>query len=153
MYKGFIGWAKEPDKTEVKYIVEMIRDEEVWNKFLETEDIDLYEKQEFNDTSVALQYYFAWYVSKECYDIKMWQQVYINGEMILEEFIEPKGSLKYFMRLNVNREMKERMDSAERELIQVRKENELMNGFIKAMGKQFQDMFKEYCEKEIKKNE
>ena len=153
MYKDFIGWAKEPDKTEVKYIIEMIRDEEVWNKFLETEDIDLYEKQEFNDTSVALQYYFAWYVSKECYDIKMWQQVYINGEMILEEFIEPKGSLKYFMRLNVNREMKKRMDSAERELIQVRKENELMSEFIKAMGKQFQDMFKEYYERETKKND
>ena len=36
---------------------------------------------------------------------------------------------------------------------QSHKSNELMDGFIKAMGKQFQEMFKDYCKREEEKND
>lgn len=147
MYKDFIGWAKEPDKTETKYLIESIRDEKTWDKFLRTEDIDLYEKREYDNIADALQFYLTWYVSEKCYDIKMWQQVFMNGEMILEEFIEPKNTTKFTMREALDREMNRRMHKAEMETEQLNKSNELMNGFIMVMGKQFQDMFKEYCKR------
>lgn len=33
MYKSFIGYAKEPEKTETKYIIEYIADNKTWDKF------------------------------------------------------------------------------------------------------------------------
>ena len=153
MYKDFIGWAKDPEKTETKYLIESIRDKKIWDKFLRTEDIDLYEKREYDNIADALQFYLTWYVSEKCYDIKMWQQVFVNGEMILEEFVEPKNTTKFTMHEALDREMNTRMRSAETETERLRKSNELMSGFIKVMGKQFQDMFEEYCEREEKKNE
>lgn len=148
MYKSFIGWAKNPDKTETKYEIEYIADRKTWEKFLRTEDIDLYTKREYDNAADALQFYLTWYVSDKCYDIKMWQQIYVNGEMILEEYMEPSGGVKFTMREALNREMNTRMHNAEMETNRLRNSNELMSDFIKAMGKQFQDMFKDYCNRE-----
>ena len=148
MYKDFFGYAKEPDKTETKYIVESIRDEKIWNKFVRTEDLDLYEKRAYDNIADALTFYLTWFVSDDCYDIKMWQQIIIDGEVILEEFIEPKRSVINNMRSQIDNDMKKRLHNIEKENAELKNTNNVMSKFIKALGSQFEEMFKDFCRRE-----
>lgn len=148
MHKDFWGWSLEDEgkgTVETKYLIESITDEKTWSKFLKTEDINLYTKKEYDSIENALEYYLCWYVNKNCYDLKMWEQIYVNGEMVLKQMIEPKSTCKSVMRHSIDREMKDRMKQAERKAEELEHSNELYKGFLKAMGKQFEEMFKEYC--------
>ncbi|OLA94846.1 MAG: hypothetical protein BHW64_01735 [Candidatus Melainabacteria bacterium LEY3_CP_29_8] len=148
MHKDFWGWSLEDEgkgTVETKYLIESITDEKTWSKFLKTEDINLYTKKEYDSIENALEYYLCWYVNENCYDLKMWEQIYVNGEMVLEQMIEPKSTCKSVMRHSIDREMKDRMKQAERKAEELEHSNELYKGFLKAMGKQFEEMFKEYC--------
>lgn len=147
MYKDFFGYAKEPNKTETKYIVESIRDEKTWGKFVKTEDLDLCEKRTYDNIADALTFYLTWFVSDDCYDIKMWQQIIIDGEVFLEEFVEPKGNTINNIRDQIDRDMKRCLHNLERENEEIKKTNETMNNFIKAIGAE--GMFKDFCKKEM----
>lgn len=54
--------------------------------------------------------------------------------------IEPTGDFKYWMRCAVDDEMRRRVASAERRAEDLERSNDLYAGFIKAMGKQFENM-------------
>lgn len=154
MHKDFWGWSLEDEgkgTVETKYLIESITDEKTWSKFLKTEDINLYTKKEYDSIENALEYYLCWYVNENCYDLKMWEQIYVNGEMVPKQMIEPKSTCKSVMRHSIDREMKDRMNKAESKVEELERSNTLANGFIKAMGKQFEEAFKEYCKNETRK--
>lgn len=147
MHEGFFGWSLEnvsKGTVETKYIIESITDEKTWNKFLKTEDIDLYTKREYDNIENALEYYLCWYVNENCYDLKMWEQIFVNGEMILEQMIEPKSTCKSVMRRSVNQEMKDRMCLAEVKAQKLKEQNDLYFAFINRMGEQFKEVFKDF---------
>lgn len=147
MHKDFWGWSLEDEgkgTVETKYLIESITDEKTWSKFLKTEDINLYTKKEYDSIENALEYYLCWYVNENCYDLKMWEQIYVNGEMILEQMIVPNSTCKSVMMRSIDREMKDRMNKAERITEELKHSNELYKGFLKAMGNQFEEMFKQY---------
>ncbi len=151
LYKDFIGWSLESigkAKVETKYIIEYINDEKIWNKFLKTEDIDLFSRREYDNIADALTFYLTWFVNEKCYEIKMWQQIFIDNELILEEFIEPKGNVKNNIRQSVNNEMKNRMSQAERKLYGTEKSLEMyikfINKFDSTVKKEFENFVKEY---------
>lgn len=147
MYKEFFGWSLEnigKGTVETKYIIESITDEKTWNKFLKTEDIDLYSRREYNNVSEALGYYLTWYVNENCYDIKMWEQIFVNGEMVLEQMIEPKGTTKNYMSQSIDREMKDRMHRAEVKTQELQEQNKMYSAFIDRMGEQFKEMFNDF---------
>lgn len=154
MHEGFFGWSLEnvsKGTVETKYIIESITDEKTWNKFLKTEDIDLYTKREYDNIENAMEYYLCWYVNENCYDIKLLEQIFVNGEMVLEQMIVPNSTCKSVMMRSIDREMKDRMNKAESKVEELERSNTLANGFIKAMGKQFEEAFKEYCKNETRK--
>lgn len=154
MHKDFWGWSLEnigKGTVETKYIIESITDDKTWNKFLKTEDLDLYTKKEYDNIENAMEYYLCWYVNENCYDIKLWEQIFVNGEMVLEQMIVPNSTCKSVMMQSIDREMKDRMKRAESKVEELERSNTLANGFIKAMGKQFEEAFKEYCKNETMK--
>lgn len=151
MHKDFIGCSLEninAGTVETKYIVESIRDEKTWKKFCKTEDIDLYEKREYDNIAEALTFYLTWFISDQCYDIKLWEYVYVNGEMLLEQIIEPQGCIGYNMRMQIDRDMNNRLHLAvvrAKELEEgLQKENNLLKNFIKLIGRkeQFEEFIK-----------
>lgn len=151
MYKDFIGWSLEnvgKGTVETKYIIEYVNDKKVWDKFLRTEDIELFSKRECDNIAEALTFYLTWYVNENCFHIQLWEQIYVNGEMVLEEMIEPKGNMKYCLRNSINREMNDRICRAELKADELEKANNLYKGFIKALGQRFKDMFYEYVKQE-----
>ena len=156
MYKDFIGWSLEnigKGTVETKYTVEYINDKKTWDKFVRTEDLDLLSKREYDNIEDALTFYLTWYVNENCFDIKLWEQIYVNNEIVLEQMIQPRGSMKYYLRQSVNKEMENRMRNMERKTNGYMTENKLYKGFIKAMGKQFEDLFDEYLKREAMGNE
>lgn len=164
MYKHFIGWTKEPENTETKYIIEYIGDDKTWNKFCHATDNyclmsegqreweDFCTTREFDNISDALTFYMVALIDYGFkYWVKMWQQIYVNDEMVFEEWIEPKGSIVNLMRERIDREMKTDLRKYAIENEQLHKSNELMNGFIKKMN--VEKMFNEYVKQEENKNE
>lgn len=154
MYKGFYGWSLENIKSgtvETKYTVEYINDTKTWERFEKTEDIDLYSKRKYDNISEAITFYLTWFVSDKCYDIKLWEQVYVNGEMVLEQSIEPESTLKYSLRIQVDRDMADRMYEDERKIVELEKENSLLMDFIKyTKQRNLFEQFMEMKAKEVK---
>ncbi len=134
MYKGFYGWSLESinaGTVKTKYIVEYINDKRTWEKFCKTEDFDLYDKREYDNISEAISFYLTWFISENCFDIKLWEQIFVNGEMVLEQIIESENTLMYSLRMQVDRDMANRMYSAENRERKLEKENKLLMDFIK----------------------
>lgn len=151
------------NKIYTRYVIEIVNDAKTWDKFCKVvespvgkygvEPWELYTVKDFDSLEDALTYYMVWYVSENCYDIKMWECVCKGEEVLSEEYVEPASTTKWNMRNNIDREMNSRMMNAEREMRELEKSNKLMDGFIKVLGNQYTEMFKEYCEREEKRNE
>ena len=72
MYKDFIGWSLEnigKGTVETKYTVEYVNDKKVWDKFLQTEDIELFSKREYDNIAEALTFYLTWSVNENYFYI------------------------------------------------------------------------------------
>lgn len=153
MYKGFYGWSLEnigAGKVETKYSVELINDKKTWDKFLRTEDLDYISKREYDNISDALTFYLTWYVNKKTYLIHLWEHVFVNGEMVLEQCIEPKSTMQAHLRESVDMEMKRRMYKAEQNSMELRESNNMYRDFIKLMGKRFEEMFEQFLKERSK---
>jgi len=134
MYKDFWGWSLEninAGTVETKYTVEYINDQKTWEKFDKTEDIDLYSKREYDNISEAISFYLTWFISDQCYDIKLWEQVFVNGEMVLEQMIEPKSTLIDSMRWQIDKDMRNGINQSEITIKEILKQNKLLMDFIK----------------------
>lgn len=150
MHKNFCGWSIESQgkgTVDTKYIIEYVHDAKTWEKVLTTDDCgDLYTRREFDNISEALSFYMTWFVSDKCYDIKMWEEIYVNGEMILEQFIEPTNTVMYSMRTAINRDMAEQLYDTKEKVNELQNENDTYAGFIRIMGDGFKKLYNEYID-------
>lgn len=169
MHKDFYGWSLEnagKGTVETKYTVEYINDKKTWDKMCYESDhyceIDpearmepweFYSKREYDNIAEALRFYMTWYVNENCFDIKLWERVFINGELVLEQMIEPECTTKCCMRQSVNREMESRARSAEIETVSYKQANDLYKGFLSYLGERYINMFDEYVRMEVEKHE
>lgn len=158
MHKDFWGWSLENNGSgtvETKYIVEYVDDSKTWERicfidehYSEIEPLqeswELYSKNEYDNVSEAMTFYMWKFVSDNCYDIKMLEQVFVNGEMVLEQPIEPKSTVMNSMRISVNREMEDRMHKAEMKVKELEEANCLYEEFINKY--KAKEAFKHYIE-------
>lgn len=155
MHKNFLGWSLESvgkGTVETKYTVEYIDDSKIADELDRTGDPALFTIRAFDNVAEALTYYLRWFVDDSCIIVHLWEQVYVNGEMVLEQMVEPTGYAKNAMRNVIDKEMENRMNTAERESSELRESNELYRKFIKKFGKQTEEMFAEFV-RETKENE
>ena len=154
----------------INYHIEIINDAKTWDKFVKaTESLnaphsdapwELYINKDFDSFEKALEYYMVWYVSDDCFDIKMWEQIFMDDEMIHEEFCEPHCCTKSEMRRIINRDNYDRLVRCERETNRLERSNKLMSGFIKLIYNRYktrfefklEELFRLY-EKEFDKND
>ena len=146
----------------INYHIEIINDKKTWDKFLRVtenykkyriEPWELYTNKDFDTFEKALEYYMVWYVSDQCYDIKMWEQIFMDDEMIYEEYVEPHCTTRSKMRRIIDRDTYDRLRTYERTTEELEKSNNLYKGFIKAMGERVEKMFDDYVKQEAEKNE
>ena len=148
MFKDFIGWSLESigkATVETKYTVEYITDGKIADELERTGDSNLYTTREFDNVSEAITSYFRWFIDDSCIIVHLWEQIYINNKMVLEQMIEPTRNFKYLMKSVINNDMEKDLCTAEINNDELRKSNKLYSDFIKALGKQYAEMFKEFC--------
>lgn len=135
MYTNFNG------KTEIKYVVEYINDEDTWKKYCYASNhclgewTDYCTVREFDNSAEALTFYMVNLIDfgyKYC--IKMWQEIYVDNELVFEEDIEPKGSMIALMRERIDRDMKNDIKKLKNENEELQKKNKLLNRFINSLG-------------------
>lgn len=151
MHKNFCGWSLEnvgKGTVNTKYTVEHITDSRVADELERTGDPSLYDKKEFDNIEKALTYYLRYFVDDKCIVLNLWEEISVNGEVVLEQRIEPSGYVKNAIREVISREMKKRMETAEREAEELRKSNELYKKFISKFGENGKEMFSEFCRQE-----
>ena len=146
---------------QVSYQIEIINDTKTWDKFLKAMESlkapygdapwELYTKRNFDSFEEALQYYMVWYVNDSCYDIKMYEQIFMDGEMVYEEYCEPCSTTRSEMRRALTSDTYNRLQNCNRQIEELQRSNNLMSGFIKRMGKKFEDLFLQYA-KETEEN-
>ena len=109
MHKDFYGYQK--GNVETLYTVEYIDDPETWEKFLDVtgtgydgtiEPWELYKKRTYDNVADALAFYIVRYIQEDTYDIKLYEEVRMDGETILEQNIEPARITKWSLRTSVN---------------------------------------------------
>lgn len=154
MHKDFCGWSLESigkGTVDTKYTVEHISDPKVADELERTGDPSLYDKKEFDNIEKALTHYLRYFVDDTCIILNLWEEVSVNSETVLEQRIEPSGYVKNAMREVISREMKKRMETAEREAEELRKSNELYEKFISKFGENGKEMFSEFCRQEAQR--
>lgn len=153
MHKNFCGWSLEnihKGTVDTKYTVEYINDSTIADELERTGDPALYRKREFDNADEAFAYYLRWYIDDTCIFLNLWEQIYVNDEMILEQRIEPAGYAKNVMREILNKEMKVRMENAEEKTERLKTLNELYKKFIDKFNAK--EMFKEFTKQEMEVN-
>ena len=138
MFQGFYGYQK--GNVETCYTVEYIDNEKDWKRFLNaqkmnaTEDPwEAYQTKEFDNISEAVQFWIIKYMMESTYDIKLTETVVLDGEIILEQYIEPSGTMSYYLKMIINSNMQ--------------KENERLSSASEALSKElafYQEFLKEY---------
>lgn len=136
MYKNFYGYEK--GNVETRYNVEFIDDPKTWERFQKSQKVgsdiepwEVFKKKDFDNISEAISFYMLKYMLDSTYHIAMLEQIFYNGEMILENPIEPESTFAYRMRTIINSDLKKenmRLSESNEALI---KELELYQKFLK----------------------
>lgn len=111
MHKNFYGYEK--GNVETRYEIEFIDDPKTWKQFQKAQERnstiepwEVFKKKEFDNVSEAITFYILKYMLDSTYHIAMWEQIFYNGEMILENPIEPENTFAYRMRTIINSDLK-----------------------------------------------
>ena len=136
MHENFYGYQK--GNVETLYTVEYIDDSETWKQFQKSQKVgsdiepwEVFKKKDFDNISEAISFYMLKYMLDSTYHIAMWEQIFYNGEMILENPIEPENTFAYRMRTIINSDLEKenmRLSESNEALI---KELELYQKFLK----------------------
>lgn len=146
MHKGFWGWSLEnvnKGKVETKYIIEYVNDIKTWEKICYIDDHyseieprqeswELYSKKVYDNVSDALTFYMIMLISDNCFDIKWMEQIYINDEMILEQYIEPNSTIYNRMKDIINRDMNNSINEGKRKINNLEDTLKMYKSFVKA---------------------
>lgn len=137
MHKNFYGYEKW--NVETRYEIEFIDDPVTWKQFQKAQERsstiepwEVFKKKDFDNISEAISFYMLKYMLDSTYHIAMWEQVFYNGEMILENPIEPENAFAYRMRTIINSNLK--------------KENERLSNDNEVLGKEL-EIYKEFIKK------
>ena len=136
MHKNFYGY--ENGNVETHYEIEFIDDPATWKQFQKAQERsstiepwEVFKKKNFDNISEAISFYMLKYMLDSTYHIAMWEQIFYNGEMILENPIEPENTFAYRMRTIINSDLEKenmRLSESNEALI---KELELYQKFLK----------------------
>ena len=148
MHKNFIGW--QDGNVETKYIIEYIDDSNTWDKFIKAsekgncnyEPWELYNKKEYDNITDAINFFITKATHKDTFTIKMTENIYYNGNLILENPAEIHDMLYHNLGKNINDDMLNCLNKSQQELEGLYKMKALYENFIKKYHAE--DSFKKY---------
>lgn len=145
---NFLGWSLDnigAGTVTAKYTVEYVDNPKTWEKICYIEDNyrtlepkqepwELYSKLECESISDAISFFMIKFMSDSTFDIKIMEAISVNGEVVLEQYIEPRGTTKFYIRDIVNADMRKRNEKLEEENISMESELMLHREFLNHMS-------------------
>jgi hypothetical protein len=105
-----------------------------------------YKTKVFQSADSAFSLYVLMLVREDIYDVQLFEQLYLNDEVVREQYIEPVNTLQWSIRMAVSKEMEKRIES-------LGEANEMLSGevaqyesFVKKYNAQ--KTFKEFKERQ-----
>lgn len=142
-----VSWTGKK-KIETRYVVEFITDKNDMEYVLsgrsaKGEPWERYQKKRFDDLEKALEFLMSGLVNEEILDIRMFEQILVDGDLQRESIVESTATLRYYLRSNVDKQMKQEIESLHNRLDDLEASNGMMCGFIKSHHAD--DLLEEYA--------
>lgn len=150
--KNCNAWIKEGVNCEFKYEIEYVNDKKIWENMVNEvyeNDWEYYEKKEFDNLGKAMSVFTYMFYNDRVYFCQMWQRVYIDGEMVREDYVEPDSTAFYTLSRMINRVLSDRYYAQHRQLDELLNTNSDYQEFVKKLNQE--DLFYQFVEQ--KKNE
>ena len=131
------GYVTNPNKWKVTYEIEYVDDPKIWDNIVANKydnDWEHYKKRTFDNASDAMSLYTLWIMQDNIYDCKLFARWETETGDWYEEYIEADSSYRYGMRSRIGNDMRKRLESAEKENIELARQNEKMKEFLKKYG-------------------
>lgn len=103
---------------------------------------DRYKRKESDNADEAFSWYMVMFVRNDLYDVKIFEQTMLNGELVKEEYIEPAQTTRWSISNAVNRDMEKKIESLQETNSILMESIEKYEAFIKKYNAE--KMFKEF---------
>lgn len=113
-------------------------------KFNRGEPWERYKKKAYSSLDEAMSYYVLYLFNPQIYDVKLFEEILIDGETVREAYIEPVSTFSWRLKKILNQDL----NRANGKIEDLEKVNSLNQGFIDFLvgkyGKSIKEMYGEY---------
>ena len=144
-----ISYQKENSGLEIRYSLEYIDNKKDFDyissgKFNRGEPWERYKKKAYSSLDEAMSYYVLYLFNPQIYDVKLFEEILIDGETVREAYIEPVSTFSWRLKKILNQDL----NRANEKIEDLEKLNSLNQGFIDFLvgkyGKSIKEMYGEY---------
>lgn len=144
-----ISYQKENSGLEIRYSLEYIDNKKDFDyissgKFSRGEPWERYKKKAYSSLDEAMSYYVLYLFNPQIYDVKLFEEVLIDGETVREAYIEPIPTFSWGLKTIMNQDL----NRANEKIEDLEKVNSINQGFIDFLvgkyGKSIKEMYGEY---------
>lgn len=144
-----ITYQKENSGLEIRYSLEYIDNKKDFDyissgKFSRGEPWERYKKKAYSSLDEAMSYYVLYLFNPQIYDVKLFEEILIDGETVREAYIEPVSTFSWRLKKILNQDL----NRANGKIEDLEKVNSLNQGFIDFLigkyGKSIKEMYGEY---------
>ena len=111
-----VTWQKQGTEIKTRYTVEYITDKNDWQRVCDGDHDapwELYKTRVYESMDDALTFYLVRFFDENTFDVKLFEQIEVDGEQVRESYIEPAGHILDSVRAAVDLDMRNRMNKAE----------------------------------------
>lgn len=144
-----ISYQNENSGLEIRYSLEYIDNKKDFDyissgKFSRGEPWERYKKKAYSSLDEAMSYYVLYLFNPQIYDVKLFEEILIDGETVREAYIEPVSTFSWRLKKILNQDL----NRANGKIEDLEKLNSLNQGFIDFLigkyGKSIKEMYGEY---------
>ena len=139
-----VTWQKQSTEIRTRYTVEYITSKEDWQKVCDGKHPapwELYQTKVYDSLDDALTFFLVRLFDEKTFDVKLFEQIDIDGDQVREAYIEPAGYIFDGIRSAIDLDMRNRMNEMQARLEQTekwmeegRKELDMCRRFISNHG-------------------
>lgn len=128
-----VTFQEQEINVKTEYIIEYIHDPEKWKLVCNDAPApwELYEKRIYDNLDDAIEFYMIQFFYEKCYDVKMFEDIKLDGKTIRESYIEPGNTFSYTLRKIINNAATAEIDKLRSTVESLEKEIETYSEFIK----------------------
>ena len=106
-----------------------------------------YKTKQFDNMDSALSIYMIYLVRSDIYDVKLFEEIILDGETVRESYIEPTSTTAYSLKIAIDRNMYEQNSKTQQQVETLEAENNLYKQFMKQYNSE--KLFNDYMKQNI----